>query len=638
MNLRRTFCSNKIYSYVSFGFVCIIFVSKASAQVRDTSLTGNNAALTSFEQNLTTLDWNGIASLNQNSKFGDIGINEVFHSVLINGTQKSIRDEQAFDGAIQRDLGGDIYAEGMVRSNVVSDNREIGLNSVGASSVLGGVSYVTVSDTLWGRVGNQWDRQAGVNNSGLRYSIYGAAPFSIDAGSTIFPSLNVEDEQILPRRNYDHDASVIYRQKFSPEDSLDFSGTYTSQLRGFYFVADSTVQRIFGVTNNIQNRLDNQSSFSVDLSFPIIFFQMTTHGDVSQRQIDFTNRYKPKSTDDPLNNLYDTRIKVFNFELGGQMKTGMDADSMYVSMSHSERNETHAVINFDTLNSFTLQQMSQQFQLNNLGSRNTLAGEVHLEYHDTKIDFTGLASIFHYDTPDSVNYDDRDELTNTLALTLGEEFSPSLHASVGLEADLIHIVYLESQRSANNNRNFIYRLFPTIIFSQPDLYSANKFEVLANYTAYDYEAFSQVHSYSFRQASFLDSTYMKLTSKISALFFGDLKLYSRGELYWSNFSEYPLNYFIDRTIWFMLYYGSRLYRCGIGYKYLALSQYNYTTATSRQLASEQTNSGPTASIELNMSHLELMLNGWYQVSWQSSSAAQIPVVYPNFELSARYNL
>ncbi|HUI31742.1 MAG TPA: hypothetical protein VLX91_16155 [Candidatus Acidoferrales bacterium] len=599
------------------------------------AVADSDVALTAFDQNLNTSDWYGIASANHDTKFGSIGINENFHSVLIKGSENLIRDEQNFGAGLKREIFQDIYGIGTIQSNFVSDNRQIGLNSVGASSVLGGLTYSIFSDTLLGELGNKWDRQAGVDNSGLSYIFHGATVFSPLKDSRLFPSISIQGEQIFPRRNYDRAAGVNYSQFFSQGSSINFNGLYSSQLRDFYF-SDSALQPIYGVTNNIQDRSENQSLFSAGIVVPVLFFQLTTHGSVGQRQIDFTSRYKlNNNSTNPALNLYDTGIKVLDFDLSGQLTTEVDDDTLSATMAHSERNETHTVINYDTLNSFTQQQIQQQSQLNNIGTRNTLAGEIHLHFGNTSLGMTGLASILHYDTPSILNYDDRDELTNTLALILSRDFNPFFQAALGLEADLIHIVYIESQRSANNNRNFIYRLFPTITFSNSQIRSYNKFEVLANYTVYDYEAFSQVHSYSFRQASFRDSTALDLTSKLTVLFFGDLKLYTRGELYWSSFSEYPLNYFVDRTIWISLFYNSELYRCGIGYKYLALTQYNYTTAASRSFASQQTNSGPTTYLSLNMSHLQLILSGWYQVFWQS---LQSPVVYPNFELSARYVL
>jgi hypothetical protein len=593
----------------------------------------SNLASTAFDQNLNTAEWLGSGTINQSTKLGLIGINESFHSVLIRGSQNLIRDEQNFGGGVREEIFDSVYCTGTVQSSFVSDSRQIGLNSVGSSSLLGGLSHITSADTILGRIGNLWDQQAGVSDNGLTYVLYAAIPFSPVAGSFVFPSVFLQDEQIFPRRNFDRDANVSYHQDFSPQSSLSFSGSYSSQLRDFYFAADSAVRSIFGVDNNIQERLETRNGFSSELMFPLMFFQLKVDASVDQKQIDFTNRYKPAN--DPLNTLYDTRIKVLDFDLAGQLKTGIEDDSLSVNMGHSERNETHTVINYDTLNSFTQNQINQQFELNNLGARTTLSGEIRLLFERTLVGITGLASIFRYDTPSDLNYDDHDELTNTLALLINQEVTPLFEAALGAETDMTHIVYIESQRSANNSRNFIYRLFPSATYSDSRIYSYNKFEVLANYTVYDYEAFSQIHSYSFRQASFFDSTTARLSAKISASFLGNLRLYSRGELYWSNFSEFPVNYFVDRTIWFSLFYGAANYRCGIGYKYLALTQYNYTTATSRHFASQQTNSGPTTSIELNMSHVRLIVSGWYQISWQT---LQNPTVYPNFELNARYNL
>ena len=137
-----------------------------------------------------------------------------------------------------------------------------------------------------------------------------------------------------------------------------------------------------------------------------------------------------------------------------------------VSMEHKERSESHTIINALGSSPFTQQQMLNQEQLDNFGSTNTLTGQLFLNYSATSLDVTGLASLFRYNTPSSLNYDDRDELTNTIALNLNHTFSPFLNAGFGAEADLIHIVYIESQRSANNNRNFIYRFYPIITFSE----------------------------------------------------------------------------------------------------------------------------------------------------------------------------
>ncbi len=618
---------------ISFPLILLMFItSEAYSQIQDsTSIPSGNVVLTGFNQQINTATWNGIASDTISSSDYSVFFNENFNSVLIEGAQKLIRDEQNFEGGITKKILDHISGFGSFSSNFVNDNRQIGLNLVGASTILGGLSFFSGSDSLRGGIGNRWDQQAGVYNSGFTYDLQGAAIFVPFEGTQLVPSILLHDEQIFPRRNYDKDANLTYTQVFSPRAAIGFAGSYGLQLRDFYFPADSTVQSLYKVKNNIQDRQVNMNSFTANIAMPVSIFQFTAGSRFGQQQITFTNRYKPAN--DPAGQLYDTRIKVSNFSVEGQLSTGIMDDSLEVNMEHTERTEMHSIINTTSLDPFTQQQVSNQAQLNNIGVRNTLSAQLFVHLGQASANVTGLASIFHYNTPSTLNYDDRDELTNTLALFVNNRFNPFLQAGFGMEADLIHIVYVMSQRSANNNRNFIYKFYPVIWYSDQWVNSYNRFEVLANYTVYDFEAFSQIHSFSFRQASFLDSTSVRVTSRISLRMLVNLKLYTRGELYWATFSEYPLNYFVDETYWPSVSYSAGSISYGVGYKYLSLVQYNYVTAKVKEFNVSQTNMGPTAFMSVRLSHFLLRLDGWYQMSRQS---LQNQIVYPNFELTARY--
>ncbi len=592
-----------------------------------------DSILTGFSQDLSTMNWIGAANKTWKTDDFFARVNERFRSVVIKSSPNLIRDEQDFSGQVDRRVLGNFFGFGSFNSGYVSDNRQIGLGSVGATQLLGGLFYSTGQDTLLAGAGNKWDRQAGVENSGFTYTLRGSGVYTPAPGSMLLPSLAIHDEQIFPRRNSDRNFGVIYRQIFSPNALIDFNGAYMSQLRDFYFPTDSVITSLFGVTNNIQERNEGRTTFSATILMPVFFFQMKGIAAYKQRQIDFTYRYRPPT---PSSSLYDTRIRTADFKIRGDLISSFwSEDTLNISMEHDDRSESHTVINLLGVNSFTDQEMAMQAQLDNLGTTNTLTGQVALHFGESRLRITGLASLFRYNTPSELNYDDRDLLTNTLAMELSHTFTPELTAGFGIEADLIHLVYIDSQRSANNNRNYIYRFFPTVNYIGSRVQSSNRFEVLANYTVYDYEAFSQVHSFSFRQVSFLDSTTVKMTSRLSLFFLGHVKLYTRGELYWSSFSEYPLNYFVDKTVWVSLSYSSGAFRYGAGYKYLSLIQYDYITATSRQFSSEITNSGPTAFFSARFSRFELSIDGWYQVSGQ---LLHNQIVYPNFDLTAKYNI
>ncbi len=623
------------FSKTLFSIVVITIIGMSSTafpQFIDTTIaTHPPFVITGFNQSINTADWNGIAGGSWISNNYMATISENFHSVLVSGTPNSIRDEQNFNGLLRYSLLGNLSAYGTVNSNFVSDNRDIGLSSVGSTMLLGGLFFQNQSDTLWAAAGNKWDQQAGVTNTGFTYDIHGGTSLSPSSESSLSPSLTLHDEEISPRQNFDRNASISYNELFSPQDSITFFGSYRSQLRDFYFPADSVIESLYGVSNNIQDRNETRNSVGTTITMPVWTSQLNAQATYGVRQIAFTYRYRPPN--DPTNNLYDTQVKLSNFDVRGQLVTGLFNDTLVVTMDHSERSEVHTVIDAPSLDAFVQAEMTNVAQLNNFGTTNTLSGQLSLNFNATSVYITGLASLFRYNTPSDLNYDDRDELTNTLAFSLTRTFSPSLQAGFGTEWDLIHLVYILSQRSANNNRNLIYKFFPFILYSSDNVNSYNRFEVLANYTVYDFEAFSEIHSFSFRQASFLDSTSVNITSKVQARFLGNLKLYDRGELYWTNFSEYPLNYFVDQSYWFSLFYTTGGMRYGVGYKYLSLTQYNYITAFQRVFSTRQTNAGPTASMSIRLSNLRLRLEGWYQVSKET---LQNQIVYPNFELTAEY--
>ena len=77
--------------------------------------------------------------------------------------------------------------------------------------------------------------------------------------------------------------------------------------------------------------------------------------------------------------------------------------------------------------------------------------------------------------------------------------------------NLNHLVYLRSQRSANNNWERLYALYPALLIRPWDNLTVNqRFSISANYTEYDFEdLFTDIKSNIFRQAkSTTDLSYL----------------------------------------------------------------------------------------------------------------------------------
>ena len=233
-----------------------------------------------------------------------------------------------------------------------------------------------------------------------------------------------------------------------------------------------------------------------------------------------------------------------------------------------------------------------------------------------RVSFSGAASILRYDTPSATNIEDRDELLVALSLSTFHHVSQYLDLSFSLDGTLSHIVYLLKDRSANNNINRVLRFSPRTVYTPfRQLVTMNSFEVLANYTVYDFEQqAAQVRSFSYRQFGWIDSTALEITSRVGLDFFVYLKLYDRGQLNWSAFTERRENSFVDKTYALQARFSPEegtLFAVGV--RYFRQSRYTYS-GEQRKLDSFLRSFGPTCVLLWRLNRFsEIGLRGWYEL-------------------------
>jgi hypothetical protein len=209
---------------------------------------------------------------------------------------------------------------------------------------------------------------------------------------------------------------------------------------------------------------------------------------------------------------------------------------------------------------------------------------------------------------------------------------------------LSHIVYLFSRWSGNNNYNRVLRLAPAVTCRPGEgIVSANVFEVLANYTVYDYEQLvSDVHSFSYRQFGWTDSSSIQFTDRIGLDFFSYLKLYERGQLKWSEFSERTENSFVDKTISSQIRYSpdSRML-FAVGVRYFSQSRFSYATGV-KAVDTFIRSFGPTCLIFWEIGpYSTLTFTGWYErrtFSGNEAQSAEISRSLPNLTMGVVINL
>jgi len=169
----------------------------------------------------------------------------------------------------------------------------------------------------------------------------------------------------------------------------------------------------------------------------------------------------------------------------------------------------------------SISKLSSTLDEASFATRSTTAGvAVHYSPGDERssihnlIRLSGNARLLNYDTPSDLNDDDHDELVTSLEAHYDRVFSDALTFSVGVTASRTHLVYLKSDRSAQNNVTQSLALTTEATYSRPEIITHVRGEVFANYTVLDYlnilPSLQEVGNYVLRGASLSDSILFSL--------------------------------------------------------------------------------------------------------------------------------
>ena len=153
-----------------------------------------------------------------------------------------------------------------------------------------------------------------------------------------------------------------------------------------------------------------------------------------------------------------------------------------------------------------------------------------------------------YDTPDPANVDDRDDLRFWISLQEMHAFSPELWIRLVVDAYTLHLVYLNGEKSADNNRTRIFRFTPSVGFSPSNrLRLVQSAEVMANYVDYDFETlFPGIRSFLYRKFRLDDSLQVRLHPALAFHLAQRIELDENGKLIWNRWLEEKL---LERKSW-----------------------------------------------------------------------------------------
>jgi hypothetical protein len=421
-------------------------------------------------------------------------------------------------------------------------------------------------------------------------------------------------ENLNPRKNTTILTRISLDKSFSDNlahNSLD--GFFSRIRKDFYFPADLTTQQQYSVTNNIERRTEYIARANDRFDYTVsrkVDFYLTVNP--YYRDIYKENYYIPSiSTAAP--SIYDTEIQELNVNSDAALRFNFEPVDALFKLSYFDRNEKYALINPGRIAPIFITQTSDlESSKNNHSTLFKLSSNVYYSISQkNRLELSGSASIFRYDTPSSENTDDRDELNYFIYIGHKYDNYKTLQLINSVDVSLYHTVYIFSDKSSNNNWNRIIRFTSRSVFNPfKALRTANTFSVLANYTVYDFEdIISTVKSYSFRQFDFKDSTNLLLSRYFGIDLYGEIKLYERGELNWNAFAERPLDYFQDRIVNSNLdyFFTDKIIFSG-GYRYYEQRKFNYTNGV-RNFVSFIRTHGPVGQVRAyikNNSYIELV--------------------------------
>ncbi len=571
-----------------------------------------------------------------------------FNSTFIEAAPKIIRDDNLFLFTTRYKVLEFLKFGGFMKSRIVTDNRKIGLSNV-SENTFGILSEIKPVNALIIQplTGYKLDKQLEQIDKGF---IYGADAFlnNFELSQYFFNS-NVKylNENLGPRNNLLLNSRFEVLKEFTKDIRNSFSLDFNEVKRDFYIKLDSSSANFFQTQFNIESRKDNTLSITESLLYngilEIIDFEFS--GNLFLRSVKRSTLYKLLTP--PSKNVFDTRVNEFRLNISSSLNFRLGNLNSNFKFIYSERDEKHLVENLPNIpQNFYLDRMEDELKKNNSSVRIQLGSDNSLNIYGKDTLFLNLyLSKLKYDTPSIENFsnkssifrDDRDELLTIGRLTYQKYFSHFFYTSVLLEAYMNHLVYIFAERSSNNNWNRVLRLRSNSNYRSKSFSTSNTFEVLANYTIYDFEDLLQTtRSFSFRQFSFMDSTRLALSNKFfTALFFG-LKLSEQGSLNWKSFSTKPMRHINELSgelkFGMML---SNFSNINLGFRLFSNREFRYE-GNEKVEASNVLSIGPVIDLNIYLKeNLTLVGYSWIEFISQTSQPSKRII---NFNLRAVFGL
>ncbi|MBM4150278.1 MAG: hypothetical protein FJ219_01350 [Ignavibacteria bacterium] len=530
----------------------------------------------------------------------------------------AIQDNLTVQGLLKQSLTPAFSLLGQVLYSSRSDSRDIALQSAKRIGGYVGIGYK--SDIVGGEVyaGYEGNQQLGINGGGS--SFFGQVnhiPISMGEGLLV-QSRGSGQYTIIDTMRHMADIDIALNAYTAGDDqgknSMSIELRSTLLNRDFYSPQGGS-QGSLAVEQRQEQRHRANADFGIEI-IPMIKADFTLNAEIADIARLFRRPIMEFNNTAINRNLQEFTVNVsgavtYQQEHGTVVRTGF---------SLFNRDEKNAVIPVFDISQDQLDIIrKQEFQRDNISNRFRIfsLGQQPIGEQDT-IGYDISASLLRYDTPSTQNNDDRDEQLIIGSLFWRRSINQQISMSISGGIQQTHVVFLKSERSSLNNRNSSIRLNPIFHWKTSLFEMHPQFEVLANYTIFDFELpGTALRSFSFRQFSYRDSIMYHIRqgwTLESNLF---IRRFDRGIMSWSEFSETPVTMSTEQFFKFLMFVpASHGFRIGLGGRFYRLSQEPYQSNVGQsQLQSETYIYGPEMSgMMIYPDGSSISLKSWYE--WQ----------------------
>ncbi len=454
----------------------------------------SDTSIMSFRSGIDVIDWGSIYRM-QGTDLGRFAVTRTVNirqrNIRNNGREWTFDEDVMFRGT--RPLHRMLELRGWVHADAYSDEFQHQMHWVQHGL---GVAVIPVP---WAEVfpsfGFHEDFRQGYRDRGSLV----ATSVLLDPPSWGNGSFAWGVEELGNRQNRDLQAGYRIRGDFEQGTFDEFEANYQERKRSYYLATGGEVAQ----REEIQRRVQNQLGY-------------------------------------PLGKGHDLRITTSVRDSRVQISTG-------ISRNHHREVETAfqatVLTSWKTYSGQILYEwnaQNQEFDDDRINGRHQAlraSGTIHLSPED-RLSINASVLKNQFDTPDTMNFDDRDEWSTRISLVYSRPINRFLTFSQELAVYLDHLVYIYAEKSEYNYWRRVFRLGTSLTSTPfPGVVNRNSFLVTATYREYDFEPLDVPRSDVYRRYTAMDSLHLPLIRHVNCLMIYRLDLEDRGLLDWSEWIQ-----------------------------------------------------------------------------------------------------